>query len=161
MMLRMKSPPWESVSESWSWDGSWRDAYVFDTDGDDWQRVVDLVRRQGWEARTNGEGGVESPLPAEVRDIFALDSTSPTWLIRPGAGVEIKCHFFAPEEIEFDLDPRQITDQSSLDVVCEFLRAIGRELRKPVVVTAENDPAWTIMRYDPRTDEIAAGDPLP
>jgi hypothetical protein len=41
------------------------------------------------------------------------------------------------DEIDFDVDLRELQGQAGVDVLCGFLTEIGRELGKPVVVTSE------------------------
>jgi hypothetical protein len=66
--------------------------------------------------------------------------------------------FFTEDEIEFDLDPRQILNASDLDAVCAFVQAVGRALRRPVHVCQEGGPPWPQddLRYDPIADEVVA-----
>ncbi|MES9602972.1 MULTISPECIES: hypothetical protein [Actinomadura] len=43
------------------------------------------------------------------------------------------------EEIDFDVDLRELRGQAGVDVLCRFLTAVGRRLGKPVVMTSEGD----------------------
>lgn len=136
-------------------DGSLLDAYVFDVGLDDWQRVVDTVRGQAWSLHYTVDG-CASPLPEQVRAIFAAKPGSSTTLhIRPVADVLVNTHFFSDDEIEFDFSPRELQGQERLDVLCSFLRTIGRALGKPIVVTPENVRACHLLTYSPSGDRIA------
>jgi hypothetical protein len=146
---------WSEVREDWE-DGSnvLRDIYVLSTTEDDWQRVLDLVRASGWPSSYT-EGDNPAPLPTKVGEIFERTSGLSVLLrIWPTEGVAIHCHFFVPDEIEFDVSPREVTGQTQLDAVCGFVRAIGKALDKPVLVTWESTPSEPIMRYQPGTDAI-------
>jgi hypothetical protein len=46
---------------------------------------------------------------------------------------------YSLNEIDFDVDLRELQGQERPDVPCGFLRAIGRRLHKPVVMTPEGD----------------------
>jgi hypothetical protein len=152
---------WEDVSEDWRPDGALRDVYVFDATEADWQRVVDAVRGR-WSS-TYQVDGQAAQMPEAVREIFrAASSQRPLWQIKLRDGIVANCHFFGGEEIEFDLDPREVSSQLDLDVVCEFLRVVGQATAKPSVLSAENSPDLPIARYDPETDRIThVTPPLP
>lgn len=57
----------------------------------------------------------------------------------------------------FDFDTRDVNDQKSLDTLCEFIRAIGQAVGKPVAVTHEGS-RLLLLQYHPGTDEFASGD---
>ena len=68
----------------------------------------------------------------------------------------LHCHFFAIEEIEIDIDPREIASAIEHDGVMGFIESLGRALGKPVVLTPENDPETPIVSYQP-SDAAADG----
>lgn len=133
-------------------DGSLLDAYVFDVGPTDWQLVVDTVRGQSWSLDYTVDG-FPSRLPQDVRAIFAAQPRQSTTLhIRPVADVLVNTHFFSDDEIEFDFSPHELQGQERLDVLCSFLRTIGRALAKPIVVTPENTPGCHLLTYTPADD---------
>lgn len=96
-------------------------------------------------------------MPSDVREVFArTQGAACLWQIHAPDGVRINCHFFYPGEIEFDLDPRELVAQTHVDVVCEFISAIGRTLGRSVAVCVEGgDPRPTaLMRYEPALDDV-------
>jgi hypothetical protein len=146
-------PLWTDVSEDWEDEGGLRDVFVFETKVGDWQRLLDLFRSR-WPS-TYSEDGNSETMPADVQTIFQVrEKRAVRWQIQAAPRIHINCHFFWPEEIEFDLDPRQINTQADFDVVCEFIRSIGAILQKTVSVCWEGDARAEIMRYDPETDVI-------
>jgi hypothetical protein len=58
------------------------------------------------------------------------------------------------EEIDFDVDLRELQGQEGVDVLCRFLAAIGRRLGKPVVMTAEGDYGHRVLGFDPAADRV-------
>lgn len=62
------------------------------------------------------------------------------------------CHFFTPDEIEFDIDPRAIDSQAQCERLVDFIRALGQAVGKAVLLTPENAPEYPYLRYDPLTD---------
>jgi hypothetical protein len=131
-----------------------RDAYVFGTTEDDWQRVLAALRSRRWPLAYT-EDGEPTDIPSDVREIFNRGKArAVTWQIKPSREIRVNCHFFTPDEIEFDFDPREILGQVQLDTVCEFVQMVGRAVQKAVVVCWENTPEAAIMRYEPATDEL-------
>jgi hypothetical protein len=73
--------------------------------------------------------------------------------------INLNAHFFCEDEIEFDLDPRELLDDDDLAAILDFMRVIGRRLRKEVLVSVESLPRLSPeLRYDPRDDEVVALD---
>jgi len=150
----MRSPRWSDVQNAWEPDGVLRDVYVHGTSEADWQTVVDVIRSEEWLA-SYSEDGEEYPMPNSIDQIFDRRSRVATlWAITPASGIQINCHFFTSEDIEFDLAPTEIVGQTVLDVVAGFVRLIGRASGKPASVCYENWPHEPFMVYDPTTDRM-------
>ncbi|WP_432941034.1 hypothetical protein ACQPXM_32785 [Kribbella sp. CA-253562] len=136
-------------------DDALLDIYVFGTTWQDWDKAIAAVRSQGWPVGFNSTG---RPLPPDVREIFALtDELSVSLSIHPVAALRIPTHFFAEDEIEFDLSPTDVRGQVELDALCTFLRVVARAVDKPIVLTPESLPAQHLLAYDPATDAFAVG----
>ena len=55
--------------------------------------------------------------------------------VRPAPDVLAIFRPYEPEQIDFDVDLRELQGQRQLDLVCQFFTLIGRKLRKPVLMT--------------------------
>ncbi len=143
----------EDFKEVFHWDGSWRDIYVSNTTLDDWDALFDLLRhfpcKLGLPVDVN-----QPPLPAKAIEIFSKDELSPSLSIDLG-GVVIVAHFFEVTEMEFDIDPREISSQERLDWFIEFLVALGEKLQKDIRVTEENHPDEIWIRYTADTGKVS------
>ena len=147
---------WDDVREWFQPDGSLLDAYVFDTTVGDWQAFVDLVRSKGWWFAYS-EDGRPRRLPARVEDVFARRGEMVLLLqVRPAPEVLVNVHFFTDEEIEVDFSPEELQGQERLDLLCSFLRAVGRRLGKPVILTPESSPDRPLIGYDVDADRVIA-----
>jgi hypothetical protein len=125
----------------------------------DWQHVVDLIRSR-WPS-SYSEDGERAPMPKSVGEIFRQHETAAVlWAITPSSGIVINCHFFTTEEIEFDLDPKEILGQPQLDAVADFVEAIAHATEKLAIVCYENSPETAFMWFDPAADTfgVSAGD---
>jgi hypothetical protein len=124
---------WQTCKKDFEWDGSWRDIYVFKTTLDDW-RALCACLRAAYELGFQIDG-ITQPFPPAPEEVFAIRKQgSPLLRVRVG-GILVACHFFTPEQMEFDIDPREVTSQSDLDALLGFLRRVGDAVGKPVAVT--------------------------
>lgn len=63
--------------------------------------------------------------------------------------------FYSVEEIDFDVDLRELQGQERLDVLCGFLAVIGRWLGKPVVMYCEGGhPSHPVLGFDVESDQV-------
>ena len=65
----------------------------------------------------------------------------------------LNCHFFTEDEVEFDLDPREMKPEL-LGTLVDFFRLLGEATTKPVLLTMENMPEAVIMRFEPTTGKV-------
>jgi hypothetical protein len=139
---------WETVRVEFAFDGSWRDIYVCESDIATWQRMLDGLRAAGYElGYFRDHQPVELPVDAE--QAFPLRGECDRRLGVRFAGVLANCHFFTQEEIEFDIDPREVKGQEQLDAVFEFMRCLAEATGKEAILTPENCPHIVIFRVRP------------
>jgi hypothetical protein len=144
---------WQRIAPDFEWDGTWRDIYVFGTDLLDWQRVLDALRT--WDpAPTLAIGGQPAPVPDKVENIFAEARQQGALLSVKVSSALVKCHFFDHDEIEFDLDPREVAGPTQLEGFERFMGLLGRATGKPVVMTMENIREAVILRYTPEVQRL-------
>ncbi len=115
--------------------GALPDVSVTDASVEDWQSVLDMVSASGWPWQYS-EGAVVKPMPrAEAVLSRPADAECPELRVWPAAGVLAIFRFHASEEIDFDVDLRELQGQARLDVLCGWLGVLGRRLGKAVVMT--------------------------
>ena len=137
---------WEDL---FAWEGSLIDMYVLDTTLEDWQRLLDFLLASPYALRYSRDGATE-PLPDRIEVIFAERSVANVALFIDESQLSLNCHFFAPDEIEFDLNPRAIDGQPRLVRMLDFMRALGSTLGKEIILTPENLQERPLCRFDPR-----------
>lgn len=142
---------WDTCKQEFEWDGSWRDLYITPASLDDWKAIFPLLRVQQ-DVEFLREACTVS-LPQSL-DASFFNDPRPTLRLRVG-GVLVIFHFFTPDEIECDIDPREVTGQSSLDAVLTFMQQLGDLTRKRAVLTPENGLDHPIIGYDPQFREFA------
>jgi hypothetical protein len=145
-------PDWQICKSDFAWDGSWRDIYVFGTTASDWEKLLrsldDLADRAAFSAC-----GAASELPRTFDQASWTVETRPLLQLHIGP-VLLCCHFFAEDEIEFDLDPRDVTDAAALDRILGFMKHLGELLGKAVYLTPENMPETSILEYSPEAGAV-------
>ncbi|SEE24202.1 hypothetical protein SAMN05428939_7849 [Streptomyces sp. TLI_105] len=62
--------------------------------------------------------------------------------------------FHADDEVDFDVDLRELQGQERLDVFCGFLQEIGRRLGKPVLMDPEGDYGHPVLGFDVEADRV-------
>lgn len=151
MTLSLKDVPDASVV-----DGSWRDLYVLGTCAADWNSML------AWVATAHSDGvrftvddQVRS-LPATIQEILPLREVASPLLCVDLSGLDLRCHFFGDGDIEFDLDPRELSE-ARFQLLLEFMLSLGRRLSREVRLAPENSPEITILWYDPERDRVMKG----
>jgi hypothetical protein len=147
---------WDDVRNFFDPDlmGALPDVSVEGTSVEDWQAVFELVRSSGW-AWEYSQGRVVRSLPPAVEVLTRpADAETVDLRVWPVPGVLAIFRPMSAEEIDFDVDLRELQGQEGVDVLCRFLAAIGRRLGKPVVMTAEGDYGHRVLGFDPAADRV-------
>ena len=128
---------WNNLKSHFTQDGSLRDIIVAANDHSAWQLlIVGLKSAEFTYVFTHG--GAARALPDSIEEIWHLKQSEPTLLALKVGNILIHCHFFNSEEIEFDIDPKDITSKSDFDTLLRFLSWLNRTTRSDVLITHEN-----------------------
>ncbi|MFH9067523.1 hypothetical protein ACH4GM_40950 [Streptomyces coeruleorubidus] len=147
---------WDDVKGFFDPDlmGSLPDLRVPDASVEDWQAVLDLVAAKGWKCQySEGESVLPAPRAEAVLSRPA-DAECPDLRVWPVTDVLVIFRFHAVDEVDFDVDLRELQGQARLDVFCGFLREIGRRLGKPVLMDPEGDSAHPVLGFDVEADRV-------
>src|ERR1700755_1575313 len=100
---------WQDYKKAFEFDGSWRYIYITETELKDWKTVLEFLAEGRYPVRYL-VNEVETPLNTNAWQLFQdkKESKMPLLWIDV-SGVMLACHFFDQNEIEFDLDPREVT----------------------------------------------------
>ncbi|EPD55720.1 hypothetical protein [Streptomyces sp. HGB0020] len=134
--------------------GSLPDLRVPGVSVEDWQAVLDLVAERGWQCQYS-EGETVLPVPrAEIVLSRPADAECPNLRVWPTADVLVIFRFHADDEVDFDVDVRELQGQERLDVFCGFLREIGRRLGKRVLMEPEGARGHPVLGFDAEADRV-------
>jgi len=142
---------WNQCQKEFEWDGSFRDIYVFGTNLKEWQKLLDFIRtgRYTFEYKLD-DNTVD--LPKLAATIFESEDFRGLLSVKVG-NLLLNCHFFTTNEIEFDLDPREVEGEKELSELFDFLRRLCWISNKQTVLTPENAPEYWIFRFTPGISE--------
>ncbi|MGW4816317.1 hypothetical protein ACWEPB_32360 [Kitasatospora cineracea] len=148
---------WDEVKNFFNPDlmGALPDVFVPDTSVADWQTLFDLVQARNWKWQYC-EGSTELPLPSAAV-VFARPADAEVAELRiwPKPGVLAIYRMMSADEIDFDVDLRELQGQPGVDALCSLLAEIGRELGKPVKMTPEGgSQAYPVLGFEPALDRV-------
>ena len=135
----------EQIAELWEADGSLRDVYAERMTIDRWRSFLTLSQQSNGRYTSNGE---PAAAPDAV-DIFS-DRTRSHLLAMVIEGVQINCHFFIEDELELDIDPRQVVATGAHAAVLRFLETVAATVKLPLSLTPENMQSKPYLSYEPR-----------
>lgn len=147
---------WDDVRE---WfdpqaNGSLPDVCVDGTSIADWQAVLDLVRDEGW-AFEYLVGGDRADLPEVAEGMLDQpDDECVELRVWPVVGVLMIFRLYSVSSVDFDVDLRELQGQGRLDVLCDFLRILGKRLGRSVVMTPEGSSNYPLIGYDVDVDRV-------
>ena len=144
----MEHLSWDSVRGEFAFDGSWRDIYILGTNISDWDRMLDAIQVAGY-TRAYFRNDQLSEIPENAAQAFPLPAESDRLLSVWFSDIQADCHFFDVEEIEYDINPREVKGQQQLDGLFGFMRCLADAVAKEVILVAENSPEIVIFRVRP------------
>ena len=144
----------DAYEEAFERDGSLRDLYVLSTSRDDWSAFLKFVSASQYANRFKLNDS-PAPLPPDASSLFPRSGDNFPLLRIDVSGMGLNCHFYLENEIELDLDPREVQDDAKADAIVAFIAALGDALGKEVRMTSENGPDEAILRYDPSAKNVS------
>ena len=133
--------------------GALPDVRVPDTSVEDWQAVLDLVRSQGWSCEYSEDGAVVR-LPGAAEMLARGEGGDVLLRVWPTPGFLVIFRAYEAGSIDFDVDLRELQGQRGVDALCRLLRAIGRRLGKPVLLSPESDPLHPVLGFGVEADRV-------
>jgi hypothetical protein len=131
--MNQASQNWNTFAPEFYRDGSLRDIYVFNALLDDWTKAARFIVDRGYATRFSG-AWTQSSFPSDIGTLFPEGRKDELTLLSVDVfGVSINCHFFSADEIEFDLNPVEISGPDNLAAVFDFMSGLANAVGKDVV----------------------------
>jgi hypothetical protein len=142
------------ISNVFYCDGSYRDIYIRNTSISDWNVFLEFIKREQLQLEMYKDGVRIEFDNLSIEEIFNLTKQFAIRLIIYLDTVSIHCNFFTVEEIELDIDPKEVTNNCLYDRVIGFLLKLSNAVNKEVVLTPENCPDYVMLRSLPNQNGI-------
>lgn len=147
---------WDEVKSFFDPDlmGQLPDVQIRGTSVDDWRKLLDLVQSSGW-AWEYRLGQEPASLSSAVEVLTRLaDGEYQELHVYPAAGVLMIFRPFSVDQVDFDLDLRELQGQEGIDLLCGFLTVLGHRLGKSVLTCAEGDYKNPVLGFDVAADRV-------
>ncbi|MGH7975323.1 MAG: hypothetical protein ACREDS_08215 [Limisphaerales bacterium] len=143
---------WETCHKEFAPDGALRDIYILGTNVEHWKKLFEILKSFS-DLEYCLDGDIQ-PIPSSVDEIFAIRATASPLIRFRRADVNVICHFFCIEQIEFDVDPREVSSATAFDGLTSLLKLLGDELDKRVIMSYESEEQHPFLIYEPSKKEF-------
>lgn len=139
---------WRSVRSVFEPEGSLRDIYIRDVTLVEWAKLIDHLNTHycikfGDDKRAQiDKEYVINHLSDDTR------SMEHRLLIIALNNINVHCNYSVINEIEFDIDPKEINSIEDFESIEAFMISVSRTLKKKVILTGEADPEYPIYTVD-------------
>ncbi|WP_341226910.1 hypothetical protein [uncultured Arcticibacterium sp.] len=137
---------WKDIKWIFEPDGSLIDLYVQEVSLNDWKKVIRLLNKK-FKVKYNETNQIdENYLIKYLTDMVGeMESKSASIFLNE---IQINCHFFLSDQIEFDIDPKEINSISDFESIEKFMIDISTEVDNQVILTGENNPKFPLVKID-------------
>ncbi|WP_075617936.1 hypothetical protein [Paenisporosarcina indica] len=126
-------------------DGSLRDIYVLDVDINDWQKFLDWILISHWGIAFYKDGQVKVYEETDAAHFFNEKKNHTIQMSIDIKGILINCHFFSEDELEFDIQPKEVGSTTEAIEVFQFMKKLSKILGKVSILTEENSPEYPLV----------------
>lgn len=119
---------------------------IADVSPKDWQKILNFLQKTEVELAFYIDG-VKSALPAQIQDVLA-NHQHQYMLLLWFDDLTLQCDFARADAIVLRFDPAQITDATKATLLFRVMSTFGRRINKVAVLTAVNQEANPIFRYE-------------
>ncbi len=143
---------WEDIKWIFEHDGGLRDIYIKDVNIEDWELLIDFLN-ENYKIKY---GTTQNNLDYNIIDIqYVLQflSNQSIEMEHKTASiildkVIINTHFFADNQIEFDIAPKEINSPSNYKKIINFMLDLSHLLKKEVILTGEMQIDFPLITVD-------------
>ncbi len=143
---------WDDIKWIFDVDGTLRDIYVQEVSISDWEKLIDLLNEKYTiKYGTKDEEKNPNQIDKEYAIKFLTDETGEMEIrsISIDIGeIQINCHLFLPDQIEFDINPKQINSIEEFEKVKNFMEMVSQTLDNQVTLTSESSPEFPLVKID-------------
>ena len=139
---------WHELKENiYFEDGSFRDIYIFDINLEEWEKWVNFVN-QNYEVEFiygETEQRTSSINFSAVKKFWVGKSEFGNRATVKIGKININCHFFASDEFENDVLPKEFKSLDDHKLLTDYLKELSGIFNKKVFLTWENSPEFVLL----------------
>ncbi|MCK8143228.1 hypothetical protein MW871_15160 [Flavobacterium sp. I-SCBP12n] len=143
---------WEEIKWIFEPDGTLRDIYVQNVNIEDWKILIDYLNENHiLKYGPYHEIKIVSRIEKDYLIQLLTDVTGEMELKTVGIIIDdiiINTHFFTVNEIEFDIEPKEINSENNFEKVLSFMNEISRILNKQLILTGENQINFPLVTVE-------------
>jgi hypothetical protein len=143
---------WEEIKWIFEPDGTLRDIYVENVNIEDWKILIDYLNASHiLKYGLSNDNKIVNKADKDYLIKLLTDETGEMELKTVSVIIEniiINTHFFTIDEIEFDIEPREINSETDYEKLLSFMNEISKLLNKPLILTGENQIDFPLIKMD-------------
>lgn len=137
---------WNDIKWIFEPDGSLRDIYVQEVSLIDWIQLIDFLN-DSYTLNYDSSNRIDKVDVVNYLKDESGEMESKSVYINL-EGITIACHFFLIDQIEFDIDPKEIKSLNDYKKVEAFMNSVSKILSNQVTLTGENSPKFPLIKID-------------
>jgi hypothetical protein len=137
---------WNDIQWIFEPDGSLRDIYVQDVSLIEWEKLIDHLNAN-FNLTYSGTAKIEKKYVLEYLQDKSGEMESKSLTIHLEQ-IKVNCYFFLAEQIEFDIDPKEVNSLRDFEKIENFMTSISETLQEQITLTEENHPEFPLFKID-------------
>lgn len=137
---------WNDIQWIFETDGSLRDIYVQDISIREWEKLIDHLNAN-FNLTYSEQDKIDKKYALDYLQDTSGEMESKSLTIQLGE-INVNCYFFLSEQIEFDIDPREVNSLNDFELIEKFMTSISDTLQEQITLTAENNPEFPLFKID-------------
>lgn len=143
---------WKDIKWLFEPDGALRDIYVQEVSLNDWRKVIDLINTkykvnygETGEFKDTNQINIDYVIEYLTDETGELESKSASISL---GNIRLNCHFFLEDQIEFDIDPKEVNSIEDFELIEDFMLEISKSIDNQITLTDENNPKFPLIKID-------------
>jgi hypothetical protein len=137
---------WKDIKWIFEPDSALRDIYVQEVSVDDWKKILDLINEKYkviyGETNQINKNYVIEYLTDETGEI---ESKSASIFL---GEIRLNCYFFLKDQIEFDLDPKEVNSIEDFELIENFMVDVSKSIDNQISLTDEDNTKFPLVKID-------------
>lgn len=143
---------WNDIKWIFESDGALRDIYVQEVSANDWGKIIDLINKN-YEVYFGETGESKNNQKIDKKYVIEYLTDQSGEKVSKSASIVLdhiglNCHFFLKDQIEFDIDPKEINSIEDFELIENFMMEISKTTHNQVTLTDENRPDFPLIKID-------------